>query len=73
MPDDWSGHLTVARCRKCVIPSPRRLIDVLRKQNATGFALFADIPLEPLKPYALKAKVLGHAVSVNLPPHSKAQ
>lgn len=72
MPDDWTGNLTVLRCRKCVIPSPRRLIHVLRSQRARGFALAVNVPLTELQSHAVKAKATGRAVTVALPPFSAA-
>jgi hypothetical protein len=70
MPDDWSGNLNVLRCRKCVIPSPRRLAGVLAQKNAKGFALTVDIPLADLRRAAEKAKREGKSVSVTIPPYS---
>jgi hypothetical protein len=65
MPEDWSGNLTITRCRKCVIPSHSRFIDVLRQQNATAFALGMDIPLAELRPHALKAGAATRRQRVN--------
>ncbi len=73
MPDDWSGNLGVPRCRKCVVPSPRRLVGVLQQQKAAGFALALDIPLAELRPHALKAKARGKAVTVDIAPSLKAR
>ena len=72
MPTDWSGKLTVVRCRKCVIPSPRRLLKVFDQQKATGFALTVEIPLADLRRAAKKAVRSGHAESVCVPPISAA-
>ncbi len=73
MPDDWTGNLTVIRCRKCVIPAPRRLLEVLAKQQATGFGAAINIPLAELKAHALKANAKGHAVTVSVKPLSAAE
>jgi hypothetical protein len=73
MLDDWSGNLTVLRCRKCIVPSPRRLAGVLAHQDATGFALAVEIPLAELRARALKAATTGRAVTVSLPPFSAAE
>jgi hypothetical protein len=73
MPDDWSGYLTVLRCRKCVIPAPRRLIGVLIQQKAKEFALTGGIPLEQLRPHAHKARNRGRTVSVTIAPITAAQ
>lgn len=68
MPEDWSGFLAVSRCRKCVLPTPRRLMGVLRQHHARGFAMGLNIPLADLKPYALKAQARGKAVTYEIPP-----
>jgi hypothetical protein len=69
MPQDWSGPpLTVPRCRKCAVPDPDKLIDVLRQQRAAGFAMYQEIPLPELRPHALKAHARGKAVSVDVKP-----
>jgi hypothetical protein len=73
MPDDWSGYLTILRCRKCVIPTQRRLIGLLIQQKAKGFALLGGIPLEELRPHAEKAQRRGRAVSVKIAPITAAQ
>jgi len=73
MPADWSGNLTVSRCRKCVVPPPRRLIGVLIQQNATGFGLAVEVPLADLRRHAEKAARLGHAESFAIPPFRKAE
>ena len=73
MPEDWAGALNVARCRRCVIPTPRRLISVLQGQGATGFALTVDIPLAELRTAALKAQRRGRAVDVTLAPLRQAE
>lgn len=72
MPEDWSGNLRLTRCRKCVIPSHSRFVDVLRQQNATAFALGMDIPLAELRPHAEKAQARGRAVGVSIAPLSSA-
>jgi hypothetical protein len=68
MPTDWTGSLTVLRCRKCVIPSPRRILKVLGQKKATGFALTVEIPLADLRPYAEKAAREQRAETVRIPP-----
>lgn len=68
MPDDWSGNLNVLRCRKCVIPTPRKLLGAFIRQQATGFALTVDIPLADLQQHAIKAKRTGRAATVSVPP-----
>jgi hypothetical protein len=74
MPDDWSGSITVLRCRKCVIPSPERLAGVLERQKATGgFALLVEIPLTELRRAAHKAQRQGSAETVQLRPISAAR
>jgi hypothetical protein len=73
MPQDWSGTLNILRCRKCVIPRPRRLLRVLASQNATGFALTADIALADLRRAAEKAVRSGHAESVEVNPFRSAE
>lgn len=73
MPTNWSGTLSVIRCRTCVIPSPRRFLSVLAKQKATGFGIAVEIPLAALRPYAQKAKTRGRAVDYELAPFSKAE
>jgi hypothetical protein len=72
MPDDWTGTLTVSRCRKCVIPSPRRVVEVIAGQRAEGFAMKQMIPLAELRPHALKAKAGGRPETVNIRPSIKA-
>jgi hypothetical protein len=72
MPDDWSGHLRVLRCKKCVMP-PRRLVGVLAQQKAAGFAAWMDIPLAKLRPHATKAMALGRPEEVTVPPFRKLQ
>jgi hypothetical protein len=74
MPDDWSGKLTVLRCPKCVIPSPGRLVRILKQQKAAaGFAMAVEIPLADLRHHALKAKSRGRTVSVSIAPRSAAR
>lgn len=73
MPNDWSGSLTILRCRKCVIPSPRRLLKVFAQQGATGFSLAVEVPLADLRAHAVEAQRRGHAVSVSIPPLSQAE
>jgi hypothetical protein len=73
MPDDWSGKLNVLRCRKCVIPTPRRLLGAFVRLEATGFAPTVDIPLADLRRYAIKAQRGGHAETVPLPPLPAAE
>jgi hypothetical protein len=69
MPDDWSGRITVSRCIKCVLPTPERIVDVLKRQNATtGFALLVEIPLSQLRDDALKAQRRGRTVRFQIPP-----
>jgi hypothetical protein len=68
MPDDWSGNLPVARCRKCAIPTPGRIMQVLRRTGARGFAMGMDIPLAELRDAARKAQARGRPVSVDIPP-----
>jgi hypothetical protein len=72
MPTDWTGDLTVTRCRKCVIPRERRVADVLRRQGAKGFALQVMIPLADLRRHAEKAQRIGEPVGVTLRPWRKA-
>jgi hypothetical protein len=74
MPDDWSGRITVSRCLKCVIPSPEKIVGVLKRQNATGgFALLVEIRLADLRSDARKAKARGRPVSYNLKPLPQAR
>ena len=56
------------RCRKCVIPQPHRLVDVLMRQRARGFAMALVIPLAELRDHAVKAKRRGRAVTVSVKP-----
>jgi hypothetical protein len=68
MPDDWSGYLRVDRCLGCVLPSPERIVGVLKRQKATGgFTVFLDIPLSQLRRDAMKARRKGQTISVDLP------
>jgi len=73
MPDDWSGRLRVDRCPKCVVPEPRRVVEVLAQQRAAGFAMKQTIPLADLRPHAMKAKRRGRPVNVRVPPFGAAQ
>jgi hypothetical protein len=57
-----------------VVPSPDRIVDVLKQQKATGgFAVLVDIPLTELRRHAEKAQRKGRAVSVQIRPISTPQ
>lgn len=49
-PTDWSGSMTFTRCRKCDLPSPGRLIEVIQKTGRkSGFRIAGEVPWEMLR------------------------
>lgn len=73
IPTEWNGTLTIARCKKCDIPSVSKIVDVLISQSADSYALTVEIPLTQLKVDALKAKARGRAVTLQISPNQTAQ
>ena len=59
--------------QEIVVPEPRRVVEVLARQRARGFAMKQTIPLAELQSHAMRAKARGRAVGVDVKPSLSAQ
>lgn len=61
-PADWSGSVSFTRCRRCDLPDPSRIADVLLSSGRESFALTGVIPWRMLRASIAKAQRTGKTV-----------
>lgn len=58
-PVDWSESLSFVRCRKCDLPSPGRIVDVLISSGRDSFPTTGKLPWKMLRASIAKAQRTG--------------
>lgn len=59
-PESWEDDdLLVMRCRRCDMPDPTRIVDVLIRKGLDSMGLMASVPWATLRPSIEKAERTG--------------
>ena len=65
-PTDWGGTFNVMRCRKCYVPPPGKLVDVLVKAGEPAYGLSLEFPLNSVRKEIAIAQKTGKTVVVSV-------
>lgn len=66
LPTDWSATVFVPRCKKCDMPSSRRIVDYMTHHDLDGVPMGGELPLWAIRDELLaasKGKKVNLAVS----------